>query len=149
MLARRFAAEREHHVFGESCGYGTGYLDLLRVKHAGDICQALGLRLRKPNATVHMANMEVSCEDVKKFLKTPSTFKNAMTLFKGAVTVHRRFQARDGGDMLISEMQLYRQLDFMLSDTLIGASNRDPAATQASLMNRVDLGAKLREQRGR
>lgn len=143
MLARRFSAEREDYAYIESCAYGTGYLDLLRVKRVHGVCEALGIRPSRPTEVVHIENMEVSYSNVMKYFNTTTTFKNAVTLFHKAVRVQVHLQAQERGARLIDETLLHRQLNLMLKDAPIGEGNRDPTAAQASQMNRAGLNREL------
>lgn len=144
MLARRFTAEREDYAYIESCSYGTGYLDLLRVRRVLAVCQALGIRPDKPSETVRMENMEVSYQDVTRFLNTASGLKNAFTLSNKAYRVHMYLETQAPGAMLVDELLLHQQLNHMLSDVLISERNRDPVAVRASQMSRVELSKELR-----
>lgn len=139
MLARRFAAQREHYAYIESCTYGTGYMDLLRVKCVQGVCQALGIRQDRPRETVRTENMEVSYRQIKIFLKALPGLKNTFTLANKAYRVHMYLEAQEPGAMSVNETVLHRQLNYMLGDALIGDGNGNSIAAQASQMTRVRL----------
>lgn len=141
MLSITFAATRtELASFGST--RGTAYVDIHRVKRVQAICQTLGLEMRKPRHAVY-EDMDVSWEDVKKFLDLKPHFKNAMTLHLLAVRKQQGLQVQQPGALSVDDSLLLRQLNYMLDERLVGGNHQDPVAAQASQLARVPFKARL------